>query len=204
MLQYFCSNRSSSTINTANSLVIIVPDLSGESMLYFACEQVRTTMATSPVDIRSGGEELHKLHFHVLPLFSLEAEKYIQEHVTCMYPLLPSMQGADSEIIAQAMAELAELYREDEATLAQEFTWMQILLERTTMIPAKEKAKIGDKLKMYDPLWEEHPRVKKIKAEAKAKLKHRFKLKRKQSSKRLKLKLRLSKQGSKRPNLRLK
>lgn len=34
------------------------------------------------------------------------------------------------------------------------------------MIPDEEKAKIGEKLKMYDPLWEEHPRVKKIKAEA--------------------------------------
>jgi hypothetical protein len=127
----------------------------------------RTVMAVSPLEIRSGEEPLHTFHFHTLPLFTLEAERYIQEHIICMYPLLPSMQGANSQVIIQAMTELAELYQEDEATLAQEFTWMQVLLERTTTISDEEKAKIGDKLKMYDPLWEEHPRVKKIKAEAK-------------------------------------
>ncbi len=131
----------------------------------------RTALAKSPLEIKSGDEELHRFSFRTLPLFTLEAEHYIQEHLTCMYPLLPAMEGANTEIIVQAMEELAALYREDETTLAQEFAWMEVLLERVTVIPDEEKAKIGEKLKMYDSLWEEHPRVKKIKAEAKAEAK---------------------------------
>lgn len=110
----------------------------------------RTAIAVSPAEVKSGGETIHHCDFKTLPLFTLEAEQYIQEHITCMYPLLPSMQGANSEVIVRAMAELAVLYRGDETTLSQQFTWMQILLERTTMISDEEKAKIGDKLKMYD------------------------------------------------------
>jgi hypothetical protein len=34
------------------------------------------------------------------------------------------------------------------------------------MISEEEKATLGEKLKMYDPLWDEHPRVKKIYAKA--------------------------------------
>lgn len=92
----------------------------------------------------------------------------MQEHITCMYPLLPAMKGANVEMIVQAMEELSILYNGNETMLSQEFAWMQVLLERAEIIPAKEKARLGEKLKMYDPLWEEHPRVKKIKAEAKA------------------------------------
>jgi hypothetical protein len=85
-----------------------------------------------------------------------------------MYPLLPTMQGVDHRVIGQAMDELAELYREDEVTLSQQFVWMELLLKRTDTIPPQEKYKIQERLNMYDPLWEEHPRVKKIRAESRA------------------------------------
>ncbi len=127
----------------------------------------RTAIAQSPLRIKSGEEEVVTFHFHTLPLFTLEAERYIQEHITCMYPLLPAMQGTNAEIIAQAMAELAALYREDEVSLSQQFVWMELLLERTTTIPLAEKAKIQERIKVYDPLWDEHPKVKKILKESK-------------------------------------
>ncbi|HEU5380465.1 MAG TPA: hypothetical protein VFV38_34000 [Ktedonobacteraceae bacterium] len=134
-----------------NSLLFYEYELPVISMIVYP---FRTSMATSPLGIKNGDEELHTFHFRTLPLFRLEAERYIQEHLTCMYPLLPAMKGANAEIIKQAMVELAELYREDETTLAQEFTWMQVLLERTTTIPDEEKATIGEKLKMYDQFSE--------------------------------------------------
>ena len=68
----------------------------------------------------------------------------------------------------QAMDELAALYREDEVSLAQQFVWMELLLERTETIAPPEKAEIQKELKMYDPLWENHPKVKKIRAESEA------------------------------------
>jgi|SRR5207249_413788 len=45
---------------------------------------------------------------------------------------------------------------------------MELLLERTETIAPPEKAEIKKELKMYDPLWENHPKVKKIRAESKA------------------------------------
>ena len=86
-------------------------------------------------------------------------ERYVREHYTCMYPLLPAMQGANADLIAQAMAELAELYRDDEVSLSQQFIWMELLLERTDTISSLEKVQIQEKIKMYDPLWDEHPKV---------------------------------------------
>ncbi|MGH2510105.1 MAG: hypothetical protein ACRDHZ_22220, partial [Ktedonobacteraceae bacterium] len=148
-----------------NALLTYEYELPVISMIVYPFQ---TEMATSPLVIKSGEEALHTFHFRTLPLFTLEAKRYIRKHITCMYPLIPAMSGANAEVIVQAMTELSELYQADETTLAQEFAWMQVLLERVTIIPDEEKAKIGDKLKMYDSLWEEHPRVKKIKAEAEA------------------------------------
>ena len=126
----------------------------------------RTKIADTPLHT-GDGDEIIIFHFQTLPLFSLAAERYIQEHVTCMYPLLPSMQGMNAAVLEHAVAELAALYREDEVSLAEQLVLMELLLARTTTISDEEKAKIEGSLKMYDPLWEEHPRVKKIKAAAK-------------------------------------
>jgi hypothetical protein len=64
------------------------------------------------------------LPFQTLPLFTLEAEQFVQEHRACMYPVLPTMQGVHAEMIAQVMDELVQLYRDDEVTLSQQYTWM--------------------------------------------------------------------------------
>jgi hypothetical protein len=55
------------------------------------------------------------------------------------------------------------LYRDDEATLAQQYEWMMLFLERTDTIQPLEKGKIEERLAMYDQLWEESPRVQKMK-----------------------------------------
>lgn len=84
-----------------------------------------------------------------------------------MYPLLPAMHGVHRELIDRAIDELAELYREDEVTLSQQLVWMELLLERADTVPLQEKEEVQRRLSMYDPLWEEHPKVKKIRAEVK-------------------------------------
>src|SRR5216683_7812822 len=78
-------------------------------------------------------------------------------------------QPYNTDLIAQAMAELAELYREDEVSLSQQLVWMELLLERTDTISSLEKVKIQEKIKMYDPLWDDHPKVKKIREESEVK-----------------------------------
>jgi F0F1-type ATP synthase membrane subunit b/b' len=80
-----------------------------------------------------------------------------------MYPLLPAMKGVHAELISQVMQELAELYREDQVSLAQQFSWMSILLERTSTVTDLEKSRIEERLNMFDQLWNESPRVQQMK-----------------------------------------
>lgn len=123
-------------------------------------------MATPPLLIASSGKDILIFHFSVLPLFLEDAERYVTEHVQCMYPLLPTMRGANQQLIKQAIDELVTLYRDDEVTLAQQIIWMELLLERTTTVSKKEKQKVREVLSMYDSLWEENPKVRQIKAKA--------------------------------------
>ena len=129
----------------------------------------RTKMATSPLEIQTKDKKIITFRFETLPLFMLDAEEYVRKHIVSMYPLLPTMQGANRAIIKRAVDELSELYREDEVTLAQQIIWMELLLERTDTVPPSEKRRIQEELKVYDPLWEENPKIRRIRAESEAK-----------------------------------
>jgi hypothetical protein len=128
----------------------------------------RTTIAKSPLTVTSRGKELITFHFRQLELYALEAEQYMLEQAYCMYPLLPTMQGANHKLLKQAMDELTALHGDDEATLAQQYAWMQILLARTETIDETEKERIAETMYNYDPLLEKLPKVRKIRAEGKA------------------------------------
>src|SRR5260370_13702047 len=126
----------------------------------------RVTIAKSPLQVSLGDSSILTFHFQVLPLFQLDAEQFVRKHIVCMYPLLPTMQSVNHEMIKQVMDELIALYREDEVTLADQLVWMSLLLERTDTIPAQEKSEIERQLHMYDQLWEESPRIKQERAMA--------------------------------------
>jgi len=128
----------------------------------------RVTLAESPLQVGIGADIIFTFHFHMLPLFQLDAEQFVREHVVCMYPLLPTMQGVHHEMIKQVTDELVALYREDEVTLADQLIWMSLLLERTDTIPPQEKSEIERQLHMYDQLWEESPRIKQERAKSRA------------------------------------
>lgn len=128
----------------------------------------RVTMAESPLQVTIGDNILLTFHFQTLPLFQLDAEQFVRDHVVCMYPLLPTMQGVHHEMIKQVMDELVTLYREDEVTLADQLVWMSLLLERTDTIPPQEKSEIERQLHMYDELWEESPRIQQERTKSRA------------------------------------
>jgi len=122
----------------------------------------RVTTAVPPLCIKSGEDEILTFQFKTLPLFELDAEDFVRQHHTAMYPLLPTMNNVHTELIAQAMQELAELYCDDEVTLAQQFIWMRLLLERTDIVPDLEKEQIKERLDMFDELWEKSPTIQKM------------------------------------------
>jgi hypothetical protein len=128
----------------------------------------RTTVATSPFCVKDEEEEFVTFRFRTLRLFEKDARKYVDDHVLCMYALLPTMQNVDHVLLKQAMDELVEFYSEDEVALSRQFVWMEIFLNRTDTVSDVEKSKILEELNMYDRLWEENPRVQQIRAESKA------------------------------------
>jgi flagellar biosynthesis/type III secretory pathway protein FliH len=99
----------------------------------------------------------------------LNAERYVRDKNFCMYPLLPAMQGVDHRLLKQAMDELTMLYTGDEMSLADRYLWMQVLIARSDTIDLEERFRIQKELHMYDPLLENHPKVKRIRAEGEAK-----------------------------------
>jgi hypothetical protein len=127
----------------------------------------RTKMAQSPLKVHVGPHQIVDFLFFTLALFEQDAERYVREHITCMYPLLPTMKGANHALIKQATDELVALYREDEVTLSQQIVWLELFLERTDTIPPLEKSEIQEHLKVYDLLWLENPKVQQIRADGK-------------------------------------
>jgi len=126
-----------------------------------------TTIAESPLRVMKGEEELLTFHFLTLALFELDAQEYVREHVLCMYPLLPTMQGVDHRLMKQAVDELVAHYQDDQASLADRFVWIELVLDRTDTVALHEKEAIHKELKMYDQLWKESPTAQRKLAESK-------------------------------------
>lgn len=125
-------------------------------------------MAESPLRIVSRQEELLTLHFKVLPLWQLDAEQYVRDHALSIYPLLPTMQGVTDNLLLQAVQEMVEYYKEDDALIARQFVWMSIMLRRAETIAPQQKQRIQERLRMFERLWDEDPEIQRIKAEAEA------------------------------------
>ena len=122
-------------------------------------------MAVSPLVIPNSENDILTFHFETVPLFQMNAELYVQNHQTCMYSLLPAMCGFHADMAVQAVTELSERYRDDRATLTEQFIWMQLCLARTQTVELMEKINIQERLSMFDQLWEENPTIQKMRAE---------------------------------------
>ena len=85
-----------------------------------------------------------------------------------MYALLPTMQGADEELLLQAIEELGQVYQSDTEKLANQLIWMGILLGRSSTVPLEVKGTVQRRLDMFEQLWEEDPRIRDIKARSEA------------------------------------
>jgi hypothetical protein len=123
------------------------------------------TMAVPPLVIPNSEKDIVIFQFETVPLFQMNAEPYVQNHQTCMYPLLPTMLGFDADMAVQALSELSERYRDDRKTLIEQFIWMQLCLDRNRTIKLPERIHIQERLNMFDQLWEESPTIQKMREE---------------------------------------
>ncbi len=81
----------------------------------------RTKLPVSPLREMSRQNELLVFHFKVLALWELEARQYLKEHIVSMYPLLPTMKGANASMLLEAIDELKQHY--DETNLGRRLLW---------------------------------------------------------------------------------
>ncbi len=117
----------------------------------------RTKLPKSPLREISRQAELLVFHFKVLPLWELEAQQYMREHVVSMYPLLPTMRGANASLLLQAIDEMKQQY--DETNLGRRLLWLRTLLERVKTLPQEDKHRVEERLNMFDSLLEDDPYI---------------------------------------------
>jgi len=117
----------------------------------------RTKLPVSPLREMSRQKELLVFHFKVLALWELEARQYLKEHVVSMYPLLPTMKGANASMLLEAIDELKQHY--DETNLGRRLLWLRTLLERVKTLPREDKHRVEERIHMFDSLLEDDPYI---------------------------------------------
>ena len=104
----------------------------------------------------------------MIKLWEWRAEHFVQSHAVPMYALLPTMAGANAEMLHKAIDEMVEYYQGNDFKLAREIRWLGIMLRRAGILPLAEKQAIEERLDMFDDLMERDPKMRKIRAQSEA------------------------------------
>lgn len=110
----------------------------------------------------SGDEELLRFHYRVLPLWKLDAQQFVRDHVVSMYTLLPAMKGADVPLLLQAVEEMKQRYRESE--LGHHLVRFRTILRRSKTVSTQDKQEVENHLDYYDSLLDQDPYLQQQKA----------------------------------------
>ena len=125
----------------------------------------KTALPKSPYVVRSGKRNVLTFEFDTLPLFEMKARSYVEQHQTCIYPLLATMPDIDPDLMERVVGELSELYPDDRKTFSEQVSWMSLLLERNKDLDDAVKREIKERVTMFEQLWEESPTVQKMRAQ---------------------------------------
>ncbi len=121
-----------------------------------------TSIPESPFRETSGDEELLRFHYRVLPLWKLDAQPFVRDHVVSMYTLLPAMKGADVPLLLQAIEEMKQRYRESE--LGHHLVRFRTILRRSKTVSTQDKQEVENHLDYYDSLLDQDPYLQQQKA----------------------------------------
>jgi hypothetical protein len=114
-----------------------------------------TTIPVPPFQEMSGEEVLLALYYKVLPLWRLDAQQFVRDHVVCMYTLLPAMKGANAPLLLQAIEEMKQSYKG--AELGHHLVRFRTILRRSRSLTEQEKQKLEAHLRTYDSLLDSDP-----------------------------------------------
>lgn len=145
----------------------------------------KTTIPKPPYREMSGDEAILTLHYRVLALWKLEAQRFVQHHAVCVYTLLPAMRGANAPMLIQALHEMQAYYTRQQ--FGHHLIRFRRIVQRSKTLSARDKQLVEEEIRMhmtYDWFIDDNPDVQEhiekraneraaaVKAEAKMLLQH--------------------------------
>jgi hypothetical protein len=119
----------------------------------------RTSITDPPLRVMDDEEELLVFHYRVVRLWKENASRYIDQHKIAVYALLPTMAGANYELLSQALDEMKVYYAGQSHRLANHLLWFKTLLQRSDTVSQADKERIGTKMASFESLLDEDPFV---------------------------------------------
>ena len=119
-------------------------------------------MAQSPLIEMSGDVELLRFNFWTIPLWKLDARRFMENKDLSMYPFLPTMKNISSETLERAFEEMVQYYADDKSALREQLICFLTVMNRANRLPAVELEQVERKIRMYDPLIEEDPYIRRL------------------------------------------
>jgi hypothetical protein len=120
----------------------------------------KTTIPRPPFEERSGDEVLLSLHYRVLALWELEAQRFVDEGAVCVYTLLPAMQGANAPMLIQALGVMKEHYTRQR--FGHHLIRFRRIMQRSQTMSEQDKKRVEEELRMhmaYDWFLDDNPDV---------------------------------------------
>ncbi|MDQ2885768.1 MAG: hypothetical protein M3Y39_06745 [Chloroflexota bacterium] len=120
----------------------------------------KTTIPRPPFEEKSGDEVLLSLHYRVLALWELEAQRFVDERAVCLYTLLPAMQGANAPMLIQALGEMKEYYTHQQ--FGHHLIRFRRIMQRSKAMTEQDKKLVEEELRMhmaYDWFLDDNPDV---------------------------------------------
>jgi predicted transposase YdaD len=125
----------------------------------------RTSIADPPLVMLDEGKESLVFHHRVMRLWQYQAYKMLEQHLVFLYALLPTMENANYEVLAQALEEMKEYYQGQPRELSTHLLWFDTLLWRTDTVSPEDQRRVKTKMEQLDDLLEQSPYVQKKKEE---------------------------------------
>ena len=116
-----------------------------------------TSIPESPFQEISGAGLILLLHYKVLPLWKLDAQEFVRDHVVPMYPLLPAMQGANAQLLLQGIKEMEQRYKLPQ--LGHHLVRFRTILHRSRTLSQQDKQIVEEYMQTYDSLLDSDPYI---------------------------------------------
>ena len=112
------------------------------------------------------GKESLIFHYRVMRLWQHKTYRMLEQHLVFLYALLPTMEDANYEVLAQALEEMKEYYEGRPKELSTHLLWFDTLLWRTDTVSSEDQWRTKKKMEQLEDFLEQSPYVQKKKQDS--------------------------------------